>query len=333
MLEVKKYNNKINNIFNYYYDLINNNNVKNLKEFENIINLLFLIIFNILFLLNKLIKQLHNFIDQYITYKKNYIQLLNNINIELDNNHNILLERYNNTHQINTIIKYENIINNMLLFKNKKNNINIISVYNNTNLNIISLINISSLIECDDETNTNNFPSNMKYDYVDIGYNNLYKLHIFDKMDSTIPFNLLVYIKELNQVLIKIGNEKNYQYINSKLYRAYDLKNNINTLHSIDNYRSILCNNNIKKLNKKCNNGIQCKYYHDFILGYHDNFHTDRQFSYNPIIYNCIDFKDGSKVKENIKKIKWHDAINLYQFNLSCLLIGCIHSLNKEESF
>jgi len=104
------------------------------------------------------------------------------------------------------------------------------------------------------------------------------------------------------------------------LYRTYDIKNKIN------NDRSILCNNNIKSLNKKCQNGIDCKYYHDIILGYEDNYHKDRQFSYNPIIYNCVSFKDGLQVKENIQKINWIDAINLYQSNLSCILIACIHA-------
>ena len=131
---------------------------------------------------------------------------------------------------------------------------------------------------------------------------------------------MIVYVKEINQIVIKIGNEKKFQYINSKLYKTYNIAN------KTDNGRSILCNNNIKKLNKKCLNGINCKYYHDIILGYKDNFHNNRQFSCNPIIYNCVNFKDGEYVKENIKKIDWHDAINLYQSNLSCLLIACMHA-------
>jgi hypothetical protein len=66
------------------------------------------------------------------------------------------------------------------------------------------------------------------------------------------------------------------------------------------------------------------------ILGYTDNYTKHRKFSNNPIVYNCADFKNGKNVKKNIKNIKWIDAINVYQFNLSCLLIGCIHSMEKK---
>ena len=67
----------------------------------------------------------------------------------------------------------------------------------------------------------------------------------------------------------------------------------------IDQYYVII---NIKSLNKKCPNGKDCRYYHDIIIGYEDNSHFNRQFSYNPIIYNCITSKDGFYVKENTKK-------------------------------
>ena len=154
----------------------------------------------------------------------------------------------------------------------------------------------------------------------------MYKLHIYETLESDIPLNLLVYVKKIDQIVIKVGSEHNFKFINSKLYRTYDMKNKIN------NDRSILCNNNIKELNKKCQNGINCKYYHDIILGYEDNYHIDRQFSYNPIIYNCVSFKDGLHAKENIKKINWYDAINLYQSSLSCILIGCLHAISNPSS-
>ena len=55
-------------------------------------------------------------------------------------------------------------------------------------------------------------------------------------------FNLLVYVKQIDQVVIKVGNENKYKYINSKLYRTYDVKQK-----KTNNDRSILCNNKYKK--------------------------------------------------------------------------------------
>jgi len=204
--------------------------------------------------------------------------------------------------------------------------INSYIIINNTNLDIldISLSNISELLNISSINNKyqDDIFNNTKKENINIGFNNIYRLHTYNNIDDKIPFNLLVYIKEIDQVVIKIGNDKKYQFINSKLYKTYNIKNNI------DNGKSILCNNNIKKLNKKCQNGNNCKYYHDIILGYPDNAHKVRQFSCNPIIYNCANFKDGTYVKENIKKIDWVDAINLYQSNLSCILIACMHASN-----
>ena len=146
-------------------------------------------------------------------------------------------------------------------------------------------------------------------------------LETYENIRDNIPINKLVFIKNINQVVMKIGTETNYKFINSNLCKVYSNKNN----KYCNNTRSIICNNNIKKFNKKCINK-DCLYFHDPILGYEDNFHKIRQFSNNPIVYNNILFKSGDLVSDNIKKTDWIDAINLYQSSLSNILIACMHS-------
>ena len=290
--------------------------LKNVRNKHNVHNT-FILIFHFLFLFKSLINFFYIHFDNYTNDLKKYNLNLLYITTDLDNTHYNLLKKYNDLNLIHEHITYKKILENNIYIKpNTHLNSNIIT--NNINLEIDS-------IECiiDSIANINDYNYNQApYEYVNIGFDNMYKLHIYDDLNCNIPFNLLVYIKSIDQVVIKIGNEYKYKYINSKLYRTYDVKNKSN------NDRSILCNNNIKELNKKCINGKDCKYYHDIILGYYDNYHINRQFSYNPIIYNCISFKDGFYVKENIKKINWYDAINLYQSNLSCILISCMHSMN-----
>jgi hypothetical protein len=295
-------------------------NIKTINKNNNdeYIQSTFLIIFNILFLFKKVIKFFYIAFNEYINCNAKYKKQINFIMSELNEN-NEIIDKYNSTYLENISIKFKDILKNYSLnnvFNNKIMNSNI--VHTNVNLDILDISSdINKII-----ISNNNFiyPNSIKYDFVDLGYNNLYKLHTFNSLEENIPFNLLVYIKEIDQIVIKIGNEKKFQYINSKLHKTYNVSNKIN------NGKSILCNNNIKKLNKKCTNGINCKYYHDIILGYKDNYHNYRQFSCNPVIYNCINFKDGEYVKDNIKKIDWHDAINLYQSNLSCILIACMHA-------
>lgn len=300
-----------------------NKNKNHYNNYDETIHALFVIIFNILFLVRKIIKFFYIVFDEYIIYNTKYKKQISNILSELNENHNEIIDKYNLIYLDNKSIKFKDILKNYPL-NNKANNklMNSNIVYTNTNLNILNISSDGSIDRMIDHNNIkkSNTSNSVNYDYVDLGYNNLYKLHIFNSLEDDIPLNLIVYVKEIDQIVIKIGNEKETQYINSKLYKTYNIKN------KTDNVRSILCNNNIKKLNKKCLNGIHCKYYHDIILGYKDNAHSSRQFSCNPIIYNCINFKDGMCVKENIKKIDWNDAINLYQANLSCLLIACMHS-------
>lgn len=297
---------------------------------DNIIDQIFLSLFNFLFLFKLLINFFYNIINNYKDDTKKYnINILYIIN-DLDNSHYNLLDNYNNLNKIYKNITYQKIIDNHINHINHTNYtnnrlLNFNNIKDNVNLELIDidlLINsknnrLDNLDDLDDFIN-NKIP----YEYVNIGFNNMYKLHIYNNLTEDIPFNLLVYVKNIDQVVIKVGNENKYKYINSKLYRTYDIKNKNN------NDRSILCNNNIKSLNKKCQNGKDCRYYHDIIIGYEDNAHTNRQFSYNPIIYNCMTFKDGFYVQDNTKKINWVDAINLYQSNLSCILIGCIHAIN-----
>lgn len=301
--------------------------LKNIRNTHNVnthnmfigdyINNTFILIFHFLFLFKSLINFFYIHLDNYTNDIKKYHLNLLYITTDLDNTHYNLLKKYNDLNLIHEHITYKKILENNIYIKpNTYLNSNII--INNVNLEINSINDIIDSITNINDYNYNKAP----YEYINIGFDNMYKLHIYDDLNCDIPFNLLVYIKSIDQVVIKIGNEYKYKYINSKLYRTYDVINKSN------NDRSILCNNNIKELNKKCINGKDCKYYHDIILGYDDNNHQNRQFSYNPIIYNCISFKDGFYVKENIKKINWHDAINLYQSNLSCILIGCMHSMN-----
>lgn len=313
----KKIINDISIIFNFFYSTLTNINLYNINKNDEFINFTFVFIFNIIILLKKLINTIENSINKIDIYKDKYknkiIDILDEIN-DLDNN---TLKLYNNYINKNSIKSTKNdLYNNKLLLYNEHtiSNLDTESIDNLLNNNNIN--NKQNLIILDNE-------NYIDYDYIDIGFNNLYKLHIFKKINKNIPFNLLVYIIELNQVVIKVGDEKNYKFINSKIYKTYDVKLNS------DNSRSILCNNNIKDLNKKCNN-YNCNYYHDYILGYKDNCHFDRQFSNNPIVFNCPNFKDGSKISENKNKVDWITAINLYQFNLSCLLLGCIHSLTNK---
>ena len=140
-----------------------------------------------------------------------------------------------------------------------------------------------------------------------------------------INYNTLIYARDLQQVIIKIGNpfnKLNYRIINTKLCKVYS-----SSKYSVNNTKSIICNNNIKEKGTKCS-AYNCNYYHDPILGYRDNFHKERQYSNNPIVYNSPNFKSGDAVKENIKKIKWHEAVTLYQASLMNLLIACLHSNN-----
>ena len=312
-MNYKKISSDINIVFNFFYSSFNNLNIYSIQKNEEFINLTFIFIFNIIILLKKLINILEITIKKHNLYKNQYTEKIDKLILDINIYDNDILNLYNNFNKNKKIEINNNYTK--LNFNINENNVKNLNLSNiNDLIDNIENCNISLI-----EFNKNNY---IKYDYVDLGFNNFYKLHIFNKLDETIPFNLLVYIIELDQIVIKVGDEKKYRFINSKLYKTYDIK--INN----DNSRSILCNNNIKELNKKCNN-YNCSYYHDYILGYKENCHLDRQFSNNPIVFNSHDFKDGSKIKENAKNVEWYNAINLYQFNLSCLLLGCIHSLNK----
>lgn len=326
--------NKLNyNIYNLFKNLISQLYINSKKSqcsnklniySDSEVNNIFMLLFNIFLLLDSILQFFYCEIEKYHKNNeknnKNTKIMLNSLNT----NHYNLLKLYNNQYDIKEKYTYLKLLENVSNYKSKtyiNNNINFIK----DNIEIYDIEDLlnSPTIELNSTCNAEVHKNKIQYEYVDIGFNNMYKLHIYNDLEDNIPFNLLVYVKKIDQVVIKVGNDNSYKFINSKLYRTYDIKNKIN------NDRSILCNNNIKALNKKCQNGIECKYYHDIILGYEDNYHSDRQFSFNPIIYNCVSFKDGPYVKENTKKINWHDAINLYQSNLSCILIACIHSITN----
>lgn len=310
-----KYNKSINLIFNFFNDVINTLNVDNIyNDNNNIITYVLLFCLNNIYLLTILHNNLVKKIRLYNKNKEKYIDKILKIEKTIQNINDEILISYNN---------FNNNSNNLIKNNTLKITYNILPI--DSNIDLYSLDNIDDLLHNTDKNkknyifvNDNNF---IDYKKINIGFGNYYKLHSFQYLNDKLPFNLLMYVQEVDQVLLKIGDENNFQYINSKLYKVYNSKNDKNI-----NSKSIICNNNIKKLNKKCI--IEnCKYYHDYIIGYKDNYHKERQFSSNPIVYNCIDFKDGSKIKENKKKIEWHDAINLYQASLSNILLGCIHSL------
>ena len=304
-------------IFNHLIHILND--INNLN-YENTVNIILLFILNNNFYLNKLINILKNFINIKKNQKNLFLKKINSIEKSLNNNNLNILELYNDS--INTNANTNtNIITNYIQLKKINFNTNI----KLQNLDVYSIENLDNNINYDNNRSFDfSFDNNyIGFKSINIGFNNLYDLHIFKYLKSTLPFNLLLYIEELDQVIIKIGNKYKFEYINSKLYKVY---NSYDALIS-DNYKnkSILCNNNIKSLDKKCFSK-NCKYYHDYIIGYCDNAHKERYFSSNPIVYNCPTFKDGTKISINKKKINWHNAINLYQSSLSNILIACIHS-------
>ncbi len=164
---------------------------------------------------------------------------------------------------------------------------------------------------------------------VDIGYNNYYHMRTVKNKDEVdnIEYNTLYFVMDLKQVVMKVGNPESgvYRIINTKLCKVYN-----SSKYNTDNSRSIICNNNIKEKGLKCNI-TNCNYYHDPFLGYLDNCHMDRQYSNNPIVYNSPQFKSGDQVKENVKKIKWHEAITLYQASLMNILIACAQAGNNSD--
>lgn len=303
-MDRKKLKSNIINVFLSITTFIENSNAD-----DDSVREILLIFFHFMFLLKKLCNSVNEHINKFIKYRVEYATQLDNILNELVVIDQNTIEKYNSIFYQDNKITHTDIVNSYE--KHRTTNKKLYNVKSNTNL---ELEDIHTLLFTDKNTNS---------DYIDIGYGNMYKLNIYNSIHDDIPLNLLVYIKQLDQVVMKVGNEKKYQFVNSKLYKVYNPRN------KIDNDRSIICNNNIKKLNKKCQNGVRCRYYHDPIIGYEDNYHINRQFSSNPIIYNCIDFKDGARVKENIKKFDWYDAINLYQSSLSVILIACIHSTQE----
>jgi len=331
MINLNDVNIQLNNIFVIFFNILlgfltNDNNLEYESSIE-IIQILLLFCINNIYLLNKLLINIKEVINvtknkqEYLFNKiTNIEQILNTKNIEILSLYNTFSKKEDKN--IKTISLLKKI--NYNVTKKLQSNLDIYSIDNldfldNNDTCIDPLINYNK---------DNNY---IGFKKISIGFNNHYNLHTYQYLKPNLPLNLLLYVKELDQVIIKIGNNYQYKYVNSKLYKVYNTydSNSINYFNE-NKYNSILCNNNIKELNKKCYSE-NCKYYHDYILGYNDNYHRTRYFSSNPIVYNCPSFKDGSKVKENIKKIPWYNAINLYQSSLSNLLIGCIHSQYTNE--
>lgn len=324
MEDLNEFNTNLNNIYMIFFNLLSTFLSTDLSIYNTsnlLIKLLLLFCINNIYLINKLIIKIKDVIDltknkqEYINNRiKNIENLLYNKNIEILSLYNALSK------------KEEKNINYIPLLKKLTFNIN---KKNICNLDLYPLdeidLSINNII--DPLINYNKDSNYIGFKKIHIGFNHYYDLHSYHYLNSNLPLNLLLYIQELDQVIIKVGNNKNYKYINSKLYKVYDSQNI--TYFNENKFNSILCNNNIKELNKKCYTD-NCKYYHDYILGYSDNYHKTRYFSSNPIVFNCPSFKDGSKLKDNIKKIPWYGAINLYQSSLSNILISCIHSQYQD---
>lgn len=320
---IKEINQILYNIFNLLFTKLNTI-LENDKyyNYDYLIKYILIFCINTIFFLNKLLIQINKILQHNIEKNKKLLIKIHNIENSLNTKNIEIMNLYDNifkNNDKNITIKVLKKINYDGDHKNDDN----LDLYSLDNDNCINKLinNNTNLEKCNLLSSYKNDSNYLGYKKINIGFNNFYYLHTFEYIESNLPFNLLLYIKEIDQVLIKIGKNNKFQYINSKLYKTYNFSDYSNE----NKFHSILCNNNIQKLNKKCFNK-QCKYYHDYILGYKDNYHKTRSFTLNPIVYNCISFKDGTKVKENIKKISWYDAINLYQSSLSNILISCIHS-------
>lgn len=332
MIDLNDSNTTLNNIFVIFFNFLSKYSINDISIDNSsiiiIIKLLLLFCINNIYLINKLLDKIYKILKNIHDVEEYLYTKIDNISTSLKNKNNEILILYNEISKKE--IKNNNYIQ-FLLYKKKNFNHKKIS----SNLDIYTLDNLDLLIDnqniIDPLINYNKDNNFLGYQKINIGFNNFYNLHSYQYLKSNLPLNLLIYVQELDQVIIKIGNANNYKYINSKLYKVYNTFDTHNTNYFNENkFNSILCNNNIKKLNKKCYSE-NCKYYHDYILGYSDNYHKIRYFSSNPIVYNCPSFKDGSKIKEN-KKILWHNAINLYQSSLSNILLGCIHAEYINEN-
>ena len=273
---------------------------------------------------------LQNF-NTYINNINNYVKILKKKNKKYNKLKLSIIKKIDNL-MIDNIKTHTYIDSTKIIIENdivtKIDNIHNIINYKKFNNNFINEHHNIDII--DDNELINNYLYNNENEYeiiklpkkklINIGYNNYYKLPEYEYLSSNIPLNVIVYINNINSVVIKIGNEEKYKYINAIIGRVPE-NNNCN------NIRSIICNNNIVKYNKKCQNGLDCSYYHDPIIGYSDISHKERQYSHNPLIYNCTNFKDGKYIKDNVKKISWEDGLNLYQSSFACILLGLIHSL------
>lgn len=318
------------NILNYYtiivklldninflideFNVINYNVIFN-NNYELLSNLFLNLYKNIIFTINNHIKYIRN------TNKK-YVKNKSNINKDLDN---LLFDINSIDEKINTslfVIKNKDIdyITN-IEYSNIYKKFDISFINDDNNLNILDYSSIGTT-----HTNNSTYNSNIVYlpdkKLVNIGLDNYYELPVYNTLNDNIPLNIIVYIEDIKTVLIKVGSINNFKYINAVIGKVPN--NNLEK----NNQRSIICNNNIQKYNKKCPNGTECTYYHDPIIGYPDIAHYERQYSHNPLIYNCVNFKNGEHIKENCKNVSWEDGLNLYQTSFAWVLLGLIHSLN-----
>ena len=69
-MNYKKILSDINIIFNFFYSSLNNINIYNIYKNEEIINIIFIFLLNVLYLIKKLLIQLEDFIIKHQLYKK-----------------------------------------------------------------------------------------------------------------------------------------------------------------------------------------------------------------------------------------------------------------------
>ena len=157
--------------------------LKNVRNKHNVNNT-FILIFHFLFLFKSLINFFYIHFDNYTNDLKKYHLNLLYITTDLDNTHYNLLKKYNDLNLIHEHITYKKLLENNIYIKpNAHLNSNIIT--NNVNLEIYS-------IECiiDSIASVNNYSYNKApYEYVNIGFDNMYKVKNGNMKDYIVNSN------------------------------------------------------------------------------------------------------------------------------------------------
>jgi hypothetical protein len=139
---------------------------------------------------------------------------------------------------------------------------------------------------------------------VDIGGNNFITLLNVNDINDIIDDFTFYYVKNINEVVVRVTNNHSnkHLYFNFKLEKIHlnEHKHKTVELTRLDNcrYGSI------------CNNGNNCKFYHNPIE-FKDKYHKTRNFYPNFSIKNCPNFGDIDLVKN--QSMDWIDLQNTIQ--------------------